>query len=596
MLPPALQTACDLLLAFAASLATAALCFQYGFYRSPVNQEWLHCAEWVVLGLFLLNRLIGLAGASERRQFLHENWFDMLVVLGSAGAAIVTWGDPLQYQAVAVGNIYVIITLLYLLAGWAIQLALDKLSPGRVLFIWAISLICLLLLAAGLLLLPKAAPKDAGLSFTNALFTAATAACNTGLAVRDLSTDLTLFGQLIVLVTMQLGALAVVSLGALAVLLLGERLTSSSSPLLGVMSARGPLNILRLAVIYTFVLEAAGAALMYPMFARYDPDSGIGLNVFRSIFHAVSAFSNTGLTLQSDNLQGLRHCWQVIGVIGPLVVLGGLGVPVMHEIFRRLRPANRAEGLSLHTKLVLVTVAAVIVIGSSILMWNEGHSYPGETFGAALSYQDNPGRAAPGKALAKLPLAEQVRESAFEVTARTTGFTTTDTNALSDGGKMLMIGYAFIGGCPGGLGGGIKVGIFAVLCLNLYHSLRGRTTVRAFGSAISWNMVRIASAAALAQVVLVLADGLLVSMFMTGQRLSTTGQPAKFLDLFMDANSACCNSGVSCGLTSSLNESALLVLIGGMIVGRFLCLAVVAMILQSPRHEEQPAQNQVVLL
>jgi trk system potassium uptake protein len=293
------------------------------------------------------------------------------------------------------------------------------------------------------------------------------------------------------------------------VLLLGEQLTGTESPLLGVLSPREPTKLLRLGVIYTFIIEAIGAALLYPMFTQYAPDSAVGVNVYRSIFHAVSAFSNTGLTLQSENLQGLRHYWQIVGVIGPLIVLGSLGVPVLRELLRRFWPGGKTKALSLHSKLVVVTLVVVVVAGSSILMWNEGHSYPGETFGASLSYQDNPHHAATGKALAKLPIAEQVRESTFAVAARTTGFATTNVNALSDGGKMLMALYVFIGGCPAGAGGGVKLGILAILCLNLYHGLRGRTTIRAFGSAISWNIVRVAAAAVLAQVALVLADALL---------------------------------------------------------------------------------------
>jgi trk system potassium uptake protein TrkH len=480
----------------------------------------------------------------------------------------------LKVSALYVAAMQVLLVSRIVVAAVRLNLAMSRsrLHPTRVLTLTFLTLIVL----GGLALsLPKATHRhlhdrpdfSVPRHVLNSLFTATSATCVTGLVVYDTGSDFTRFGQVVVLGLIQAGGLGIMIFGSLVGLLVGRQLSLKQSLVLQDALSYRTLGLMRrmiaFIVVTTLVTEAIGAAVLYPM---WEGMATPGERVYFSIFHAISAFCNAGFALQSDNLVAYNRAWQVYVCVVPLIILGGLGFPVLHDLWKNAVASlrlfwSRRRGVSLktpmpsrprftlHTKLVLVTTVVLIALPTVGFFVFESFAVgidPGSTVPATMASDSIPGRVLDG--------------FFYAVTSRTAGFNTVGMGAdeMSPTSHFLGAVLMFIGGSPASTAGGIKTVGLAVLVLGIWTTLRGRTSVEAFGRKIPEYVVRRAAVVAILMAALVSLVTLMICF-----TEHTTLREAWF-----EAVSACGTVGLSTGLTPELTSVGRVTIMIAMFAGR----------------------------
>lgn len=418
---------------------------------------------------------------------------------------------------------------------------MDATGPGPLRLLIG-SFLLLILLGTALLKLPAATPEDQPIGWVDALFTATSATCITGLTVRDTGTGFTLFGQLVILGLIQAGGLGVMTFSLFILALFRGRVTQVQRSLLEQTLAAGAGRqlwpILRLVFVFTFATEGLGAVLL---FLRWLPELGLGRAAYYAVFHAVSAFCNAGFALWSDNLTSWRgDAWTVL-TISALVVLGGLGFFTVYEIVQSRRRRLR---LSVHSKLALSVSAALILAGMAAFWLLEAY-----------------------RAFAALSPGEKVLASLFQSVVRTSGFSTVDTALLSPGSLFLMILLMFVGGSPGSCAGGVKTTTLGVLALAFLTRLRGHVHVNVFGRTLGPMTVRNTMTIALGGVA-----GIVPALFLLLLLQSPGGtveqERSLFVDYLFETVSALGTVGLSTGITGDLTPASRLLVMLLMFCGR----------------------------
>jgi trk system potassium uptake protein len=405
----------------------------------------------------------------------------------------------------------------------------------------------------GLLALPGLYTGER-LGFVDALFTATSAVCVTGLVVVDTATYFTPLGQGFLLLLIQLGGLGFITLTTLIILALGRRLSLRQERITSATSEVAPgVNVRRLTrdiVLFTLLLEGVGALALY--LAWFPVMGGTGA-IWPAVFHAVSAFCNAGFSIFSDSLVGVRTQGIPMLTIMFLIVAGGLGFLTMEELYLR-RTARRPEGrqpaasaprLSLHSRLVLATSAVLTLTGwffFTVYEWN-------------LTFGD-------------LPSWARVMNGLFmSVTARTAGFHTVDYGQAADGTNFLTILLMFIGGSPGSTAGGLKTTTVALIGLLAWSRFRGRLRTSAFGRTIPEETVQRAVGLFVAAFGIVT---LAIFVFTTTEvgAVPHEAAEAEFLRLMFEAVSAFNTVGLTMGLTEELSTAGRVLTILLMYIGR----------------------------
>jgi len=404
-----------------------------------------------------------------------------------------------------------------------------------------------------LLSLPQAVHHFGAVTFLDGLFTATSAVCVTGLTVLDVSGTFTFFGQIVIAVLVQIGGLGIMALSASFAVLAGRALRVKRSAVLAEMLETGSMASLRRALIgvvgYTFFCELCGAvALYYSVGGRPEvalgPGShhmlaGAGDRVWWAVFHSISAFCNAGFSLSHGGLSGFAQDWPTCTTVSLLIVVGGLGFPVIDELTRNgvcwLR-GERAPRLSLHARIALRVSGLLIAIPALVLLvleWNasfDGLPWPGRVLAAIFQ----------------------------SVTLRTAGFNTVDIGSMRAATLFLLCVVMFIGASPGSTGGGIKTTTFAALFASLRAELRGAPAAHLLDRELSRGTVRRATAVTILSVGLVFALSLVLMLT----------EDADPLQIVFEATSAFSTCGLSAGLTPELSAAGRLTIIIGMLAGR----------------------------
>ncbi len=431
-----------------------------------------------------------------------------------------------------------------------------QLSPAQLL---VVSLVALIAGGTVLLRLPISG-QDRPLTLIDAFFTSTSAVCVTGLNVVDTPNDLSLFGQIVLMLLIQAGGLGYMAISTIVAIAVGrqlsvkERLTLQES--LNVDSMEGLARFTMRMFKFTFAFELAGAVLLA---LRWSPEMGAAKGAYFGLFHAVSAFNNAGFALFSDNLIGYRGDWLVNLVICGLIVTGGIGFVVLSEI-AALRTGRR---LSVHTRLVLTLTAVLIAVGTAAIFLLES---------------GNP------RTLGPLGLSERFLASLFQaITPRTAGFNTVDIGALTEPTLFLLIILMFIGAAPGGTGGGVKVTTFSIVVSALWATVRGIDEPVVFKRRIPLPLVAraffisliafLAVNAFTATLMVIERRGLVPTLFETTSAFGTVG-------LSMGV------AGVPYSLVGTFSASGKLLLAAMMFMGRIgpLTLAVALARKREPAH------------
>ncbi len=406
-------------------------------------------------------------------------------------------------------------------------------SPAQVLVIGYSGVI---LLGTLLLMLPQSTANGQGLALVEALFTSTSAVCVTGLSVVDSGSYLSVFGQSVVLVLVQVGALGLMSMSTLFAFLMGRTITLRDRLFikedLNQSYVAGIVRLVRYVLGITIFIESIGAALL--LFVFY-PRYGLGKGLYFAVFHSVSAFANAGFDLTGSSLMNYSSDPLAVFVFAGLIVSGGLGFTVLIDILR----IRRYSQMSLHSRLVIRISLALIVVGMLLVM--------------ALEWV-NPAT------LGQLGFTGKFLAAFFtSVTARTAGFNVVDTGSLLPGTLLIMMVLMFIGASPGSTGGGIKTTTFATIVHGVYSVLKGKQDIEIgqrrlpreyFGKAVT--IVSLAAA-----LVVTVAIALLITQPHLG-----------IVELLFEAVSAFGTVGLSMGITSDLNSVGHLLLVITMFLGR----------------------------
>ena len=390
-----------------------------------------------------------------------------------------------------------------------------------------------------LLLLPFST-KSGHISLVDALFTATSGVCVTGLVVQDTATYFTPVGKIIILFLFQLGGLGIMTFSTLILLVAGRRISIKDRIIIQEgyrpTAARDVKSIIKNIFFYAVIIEAAGALSFFLYWQREFPWPKA---LFNSIFHSVSAFCNAGLSLFSDSFVSYRgNAWINITLI-LLIVLGGLGFLVlqeMKEIFTG-RFRRRKIKTSLHTKLV-ITLTSVLIVFSFVLFlvmeWNQS--------------------------LKTFTVKEKVFSSLFQViTPRTTGFNTMNLNSLSFAAVFLLTVLMFVGASPGSTGGGIKTSTIGVIFAFLKSRIAARESVNIFYRSLSLDLVTRAFMVVTLSICIICLSSFI--LFLT--------QPAASMsEVMFEAFSAFGTVGLSLGMTMKLNTVGKIVIILTMYIGR----------------------------
>lgn len=404
-----------------------------------------------------------------------------------------------------------------------------------------------ILLGAAVLMLPFSS-SGSPIRFVDALFTATSAACVTGLTVLDTGRDLSRMGQVVVLVLIQVGGLGIMTISTVWLLMAGKRPSLGARLVLqDTFTHRGDRDVRSMildVVRFTLVLELCGAGLLLARFVGLYP---LGEAVFLSLFHSVSAFCNAGFSTFSNNLEGFAGDTLVSLTVAFLIISGGIGFLVLREIklLSWSKAGGRRQCLSLHSRLVLVTSGALIGLGTILVLLMEW---------------DN--------TLSQLSLWEKLLASFFQaVTPRTAGFNTVPIGSMANQTLMVVVLLMFIGASSGSTGGGIKTGTFATLVAMGFSRLRGYPEPKAFGRTISPGSVARAMSVTMVCATVVLVGTLLLQVTEVGSSSSAVAR-GRFLELLFEVVSAFGTVGLSTGITPGLTDAGKLLLTLVMFVGR----------------------------
>ncbi|MGC9030545.1 MAG: TrkH family potassium uptake protein [Desulfomonilaceae bacterium] len=388
--------------------------------------------------------------------------------------------------------------------------------------------------------------QERPISFLDALFTSTSAVCVTGLTVLDVGKDYNLAGQCVLMLLIQAGGLGVMTFAGLAFQLMGRRMSLQSEAVLHDTFFQRQVRTefwetFRAILVLTALVECVGAIALSLLFLPKMPWHEA---VFSGLFHSISAFCNAGFSLLSDNLLAVREQPLILVVVMILIVLGGLGFTVLHEMYAvgttllKSEPCKGARRqVSFHAKVVLV-VSGFLVLG-----------------GAG-------GLAIFGLTSEETSMGDVAINALFQsVTARTAGFNSVDIGKLPAASLLLLTILMFIGGSPGSAAGGIKTTSAAILGARILSGLRGRRSVSLANRAIPWEIVNRTDLLVALALLWNLVGVFFLFIFESQLRVDT-------LQLLFEQISAFGTVGLSTGITPSLSSGGKIWLIATMFVGR----------------------------
>ena len=403
-----------------------------------------------------------------------------------------------------------------------------------------LSFLLVIVVGSGLLSLPFAAADGVSVPYVDALFTATTATCVTGLVTVTTATAWSGFGQAVILLMIQIGGLGVITVVSWLMVLMNRKLSLSDNLLLqdafNVNTLSGLAKFVKKVVVGTLVVEGVGALLYMTVLVPQFGWRGIWM----AVFNAVSAFCNAGMDVigETSLLDYATHPL-MNGITSALIVLGGLGYIVWWDVLRILRsPHCGWRYLTLHSKIVLSTTAILLFGGAAVILAAEYH---------------NPAT------IGDMGLWDKIRCAFFQsVTTRTAGFAAIPQEGLTNAGALASMLLMFVGGSPVGTAGGVKTVTVAVLCATAYRTIVGRQQIGLFHRSLSAGVIRKAVA--------------VVGMSLTVLVVSTLAlcmvTDAALVDIAYETVSATATVGLTRGLTPLLNAWGKSIIIATMYFGR----------------------------
>lgn len=399
-----------------------------------------------------------------------------------------------------------------------------------------------------LLSLPIATKSGQATPYIDALFTATTSVCVTGLIVETTMTHWSIFGQAVILLLVQIGGLGVITISTGMFFLIGKRITLGNRILiqesLGLNTLTGLVSLVKKILIGTTIIEGIGA-LFYA--TQFIPEFGFGYGIWAAVFNSISAFCNAGMDIVRDDSLRSYVTNPVINVTTMgLIILGGLGFIVWKDLWQALKkivrgkiPAKRVvQQLKFQTKIVLSITFFLIMFGT-ILIFIFEYENPATMKDLSL----------PGKFMASM----------FQsVTTRTAGFETVAQGALTDASSLVSMFMMIIGGSPTGTAGGVKTVTFAILIFCVISVAKQEDSISLFKRRVPQHLLSKALAIIVIYLIILMSSVLLLLVFDHGS----------FMDSCYECVSALATVGLTKGLTPNLTIAGKIIIIITMYIGR----------------------------
>lgn len=411
----------------------------------------------------------------------------------------------------------------------------------------ALGFLCIILIGGLLLCLPIASRDGTWTPLLNALYTATSSTCVTGLVVYDTYTHWSLFGQIVIIVLIQIGGVGFMTVITMFSILMKRQISLHERKLImqsaGTFKVGGVVQLIKKVTLATFIIEGLGACLLA---IRFIPELGVGTGIFYSVFHSISAFCNAGFDLMGrfeafSSLTRYVHDPLVNLTICALILVGGLGFIVWNDIASHKQHFQRYQ---LHSKIVLSMTGFLLVVGMILFfLFEYHHTQEGMTLG------------------------QRLLASLFEsVTPRTAGFNTTPIGDLSESGSLLTMILMFIGGNPGSTAGGIKTSTFLVLVMSIAAACRHSSNITLFKRNLEDHITQQATAIATIYLIAIAAATLIIGAC----------EPYSLKEILLETVSAAGTVGLSAGITPSIGTItkiiSMILMFGGRVGGLTLAL------------------------
>ena len=524
-------------------LSVVSLYFERSKLPFLYSNVFTNILDFSILILFLSDIIVDFLRSSAKRIFVRRNVFN--IAFTAAFLALFVYNKYLVYSGavrdlshlpaaiIVVRNIFILLKVFGRIRRISSFVKGFSLHPARTVMIS----FALAIVTGGILLIQPFATVDAqGLGPLDALFTATSAVCVTGLIVVDTGTAFTIWGKIVIIGLIQIGGLGIMILSSFGVFFFRKAFTVEDKLLVSYMLSERDMTRLgsglKSIIAITLGIETAGFLLLYLGMGR---SHGFGLEmVFSALFHSISAFCNAGFSLFSDSLEGFRSDPFVMVVVAFLIIAGGISFVVILNAARFA--AGKERSLTLNTRIVLIGSVFLIILGMFVIYGTEH-----------------------GRSMARFDLKTQYLSAFFQsVTLRTAGFNSISMAGLSVPTYLFMAALMFVGGASGSTAGGIKINSIAVLLAHVRAVLQDKNEPAIMKQSLSRNLVQ--------KTFVIFLFG--IAAVSSGTLLLSAVETAPLEQLFFEAVSAFATVGLSAGVTSGLSETGRMVIIILMYMGR----------------------------
>jgi trk system potassium uptake protein TrkH len=517
-------------------LVTVLLVIDSGFQLHEDTTQLFISFHSYLLFYFLMDWIIRLLFEKRRIRYMLTHPTDFLTLYPLSSLLSLPFIEP----SFLLGQLALLLIMFGRLPHMNYFLNQLKLKPTQM-FLFAF--LFTVFLGSILLSLPLAISAE-NIHYIDALFTAFSSVCVTGLSVIDIGTSFSYFGHIIILILIQIGGLGIMAFSVLFGSIMRQKFSSVArsefQDSYNTYNLSETIDAIKFIFKLTFIVELIGAISLFSIwhsdFASYQEAA------FYSIFHSISAFCNSGFSLFSTNVVSYQTHLGIISSLSLLIFIGGLGFPVLYNLTQYIRLRNKGGYLKLHTKLALSVTFLLLIIGTIFIYFSEAST-----------------------GLSSFSQGEKVMIAFFQsISARTAGFNSIDISTFRMPTLVFMMILMMIGASPGSTGGGLKTTTFGVMMLSFWHTLKLSRKVVIYGRTIEWDSIHKTFA------ILMLALSILFVFLITLLWI----EPFSFMEILFETVSALGTVGFSLGITAKLSSSGKGLIMLLMFIGRLGALTI----------------------
>ena len=507
------------------------LFLEFAFHLETTNIAGYYFFHLILITFFAFDSLLRVVFFKQTKwTYIYKNPINSLVLLTFISNLLL----PDIQISFFVSQILLFMILVSRVSHLQLLLTLLKIRPAQIIIL---AFLFIIFVGTLLLSLPVSSSSEVPISFIDALFTSFSAVCVTGLSVNSIGVDFSFFGQLVILFLIQIGGLGIMSFSALLMLILRRKVSQSDTMRLQenytTMNLKETFSAIGFIFKFTLFFEFIGAILL--IISWYSPQKNLFSTIFSAIFHSISAFCNAGFSLFSDSLISYQFHFPTILIISFLIIIGGLGFPVLFNLHQRYITRQQLN-LRLQTRMALLVTGGLILAGTLIIFFVEYNN-----------------------SMNTLTLVEKLQLSYFQsITTRTAGFITTDLTLFHPSTLMFCLVLMIIGASPVSTGGGIKTTTFGLILISFWNIIKSSFRFDYQKKTIDTNSVLVAFATLFIAVFLICSFSFVLFLL----------EVTPIDQLLFEVVSAFGTVGLSLGVTPHLSVLGKLIIMTTMFIGR----------------------------